>query len=164
MDRIPLYESTGPAAMVRIARGERLKKPDFTMTRGYTQELWDMGISCWDADPTRRPTIDHVLNTLEVTALQWRPIFPRDGHGTTVSEGEGLGHIPGAAARGRDSRSTSPGVQQQNVQGAQKSLDQAVDQILMKVTSPLKENEVPGVVKVLEWVCRKHLRINYRSV
>ena len=161
---MPFYEYTGPAAVFQIARGERPKKPDFTMTRGYTQELWDMGMSCWDADPTKRPTIDHVLNTLEVTAQPWRPISPHDGHGATVSEGGGTDHTSRAAARDRDSRSTPLGVQQQNAQDAQTSLDQAVDQILMKVTSPLKESEVPGVVKVLEWVCKKHLWINCRSV
>ena len=157
--------------MSQIAQGERPKKPDFTITRGYTGELWDMGMSCWDADPTKRPTIDGVLNTLEITAGRWRPkheefhpLSPRDGHGTTVSEGEKSSHIPRPVARDPSSRSTPPSTQQQNVQGAQASLDKAVDLILSKAKSPLKENEVPGVVEELERVCRKHLRINYRSV
>jgi hypothetical protein len=167
MDRIPFYEYTGLAAMLQIAQGERPEKPDFAFTRGYTQELWDMGMSCWDADPAKRPTIDHVLDTLETAARGWRPeheephpLSPHGGHGTTTSEGEGSGHIPTTVTHSRDSRSTSPDAQQQNARDAQTSPDRDVDQILMKLKSALKEDEVPGVV---ELVRIEHLRINYRS-
>ena len=60
--------------MVHIIRGERPKKPPtFSITRGYTEELWDMTASCWDVNSAKRPTIDRVLNTLIVAAEQWKP-------------------------------------------------------------------------------------------
>ena len=31
-----------------------------------------MGKSCWDTDPAKRPTVDHMLSTLEIAAEQWR--------------------------------------------------------------------------------------------
>ena len=157
--------------MFRAARGERPTEPDFTITRGYTQELWDMGMLCWDTDPVKRPTVDDVLNTLEIAAGRWRPkhdelqpLSPHDGRGTTASKREGSGHIPRAVTRDRGSRSTPPDAQHQNVQDTRTSPDTAVDQILVKAKSPLKENEVSGVVEVLERVCMKHLGIYHRSV
>ena len=59
--------------MVHIIRGEPPKKPIFFITRGYTQELWDMTTSCWDVEPTKRPTIDHVLGALTIAAERWEP-------------------------------------------------------------------------------------------
>ena len=58
--------------MVHIFRGEPPKKPIFSITRGYTQELWDMSTFCWDLDPTKRPTVEHVLHTLIIAAEQWK--------------------------------------------------------------------------------------------
>ena len=54
-DRIPFYESNDYLAMIHIIRGEPPRKPMFFITRGYTQELWDITTSCWDVDPRPRP-------------------------------------------------------------------------------------------------------------
>ena len=71
-DRIPFYEYTDPVATLQVTRGQRPGKPNLATTRGYTQELWDMGMSCWDADPAKRPTVGHVLSTLEIATEQWK--------------------------------------------------------------------------------------------
>ena len=31
-----------------------------------------MGVSCWDVDPAKRPTVGPVLGTLEIAAEQWK--------------------------------------------------------------------------------------------
>ena len=91
-DRVPFYEYNDFEAMLRIIRGERPKKPYFSITRGYTQELWDMATCCWDVDPTKRPTVDCVLDTLRIAAEQWKPkhggLSTQDDWNSTDSEEE----------------------------------------------------------------------------
>ena len=43
------------------------------MTRGYTEELWEMTTLCWREDPSDRPTVDHVLAALRSAAEEWKP-------------------------------------------------------------------------------------------
>jgi hypothetical protein len=92
MDRIPFYECNDYAAMLRIIRGEPPKKPILSITRGYTEELWDMSLCCWDVDPTKRPTVDPVLDRLIVAAEQWVPrhggLSTQDDWDSTDSEEE----------------------------------------------------------------------------
>jgi len=45
------------------------------ITRGYTQELWDMSMSCWDVEPSKRPKVERVLGTLIIAAKQWEPKY-----------------------------------------------------------------------------------------
>ena len=88
-DKIPFYEHNEYAAMTRILQGEPPKKPIFSITRGYTQELWDMTTSCWDVEPTKRPTVDRVLDALIIAAEQWRPkhgVSTQDDRDPTTSE------------------------------------------------------------------------------
>jgi len=54
-----------------ILEGERPEKPTFDTTRGYTEKLWEMTTSCWEGDPSDRPTVDHVLDVLRSGAEQW---------------------------------------------------------------------------------------------
>ena len=56
-----------------------------------------MGMSCWDADPAKRPAVGHVLGTLEITAGRWKQanreeLPPHDNLPPTVSGG--LSHGP----------------------------------------------------------------------
>ena len=78
--------------MLHIIQGDRPKKPFFSITRGYTQELWDMTSCCWDVEPTKRPTVDRVLNTLIIAAEQWEPghggLSTQDDQSSTASEDE----------------------------------------------------------------------------
>ena len=57
--------------MLDILQGVRPKKPDFATTRGYTKELWQMTMCCWEEDPSSRPTVDHVLDALR-NAVEYR--------------------------------------------------------------------------------------------
>jgi len=65
-------------ALLHIIEGARPKKPAFNITRGYTEELWVMTTSCWDEDPTKRPTVDTVLDTLRRAAERWEPKLEED--------------------------------------------------------------------------------------
>ena len=91
-DRIPFYEYNDLVVMFHIFQGERPKKPRFAITRGYTEELWDMTTSCWDADPAKRPTVDHILDVLIIGAEQWKPkhggLYAHDDRNATDSEEE----------------------------------------------------------------------------
>lgn len=71
--------------MSDIVEGVRPGKPTFVMTRGYTEEIWQLTMSCWKEDPTERPTVDYALDALESAAGQWvskggelAPLSPRD--------------------------------------------------------------------------------------
>ena len=89
-DRIPFYEYNDNVVMFHIAQGGRPKKPTFANTRGYTEEPWDMTTHCLDLDPSKRPTIDHVLDKLITAAEQWQPkhegVSTQDDWNPTVSE------------------------------------------------------------------------------
>ena len=58
--------------MYNILQGVRPKAPVFATTRGYTEELWRMTTICWEEDPNRRPTVDHVLGVLRSAAEKWK--------------------------------------------------------------------------------------------
>ena len=58
--------------MYHIIDGVRPAKPNFVLTRGYTEELWAMTTSCWNEVATERPTVDHVLEVLEAAAERWK--------------------------------------------------------------------------------------------
>ena len=57
--------------MQKILEGVRPKKPIFAITRGYTEELWEMTMTCWEEDPVKRPTVDRVLGVLRSAAERW---------------------------------------------------------------------------------------------
>ena len=60
-------------ATLDILQGVRPKKPIFVITRGYTEELWQMTTTCWEEDPANRPAIDVILGKLNSAAEQWKP-------------------------------------------------------------------------------------------
>jgi len=60
----PFYEYKELVVMYNILQGVRPKEPVFAMTRGYTEELWQLTTSYWKADFNERPTVDYVLATL----------------------------------------------------------------------------------------------------
>ena len=58
--------------MIHILDGVRPEKPDLSITRGYTDELWEMTTSCWEEDSIKRPTVDFVLGVLGSTGERWK--------------------------------------------------------------------------------------------
>jgi len=62
-------------AMFDIIQGVRPKKPIFAITRGYTEELWEMTMRCWKEAPNERPRVDYILDALGVAAEQWKPRY-----------------------------------------------------------------------------------------
>jgi hypothetical protein len=59
--------------MLRIIQGERPQKPIFVITRGYTEDLWEITTRCWDEKPLERPIVDDLLKALKSAAKQWEP-------------------------------------------------------------------------------------------
>ena len=62
--------------MLRIIDGVRPLKPIFVITRGYTEDLWELTTHCWNQDLFERPPVDQVLEALDVAAEQWKPRLP----------------------------------------------------------------------------------------
>ena len=58
---------------MQIIKGARPKKPDFAVSRGYTEELWELTTECWWPDPAKRTTVDHLFGVLRDAALEWKP-------------------------------------------------------------------------------------------
>ena len=52
--------------------GVRPQKPIFVITRGYTEDLWEMTTSCWNEVPAERPTVEQVLEVLRISAEEWK--------------------------------------------------------------------------------------------
>ena len=59
--------------MYSILQGVRPKAPAFVVTRGYTEELWELTTICWREDSNERPTVDYVLTVLKSSAEQRKP-------------------------------------------------------------------------------------------
>ena len=56
-----------------IVNGERPKKPNFIVSCGYTEELWKLTEDCWNADPSKRITVDNLAMAFEGEVPKWKP-------------------------------------------------------------------------------------------
>ncbi|KAF9787032.1 kinase-like domain-containing protein [Thelephora terrestris] len=86
-DRVPYYDRGELPAMLRIIQGERPQKPIFVITRGYTEDLWEITTRCWDEKPLERPIVDDLLKALKSAAKQWKPTLsfsPQDDLSPTL--------------------------------------------------------------------------------
>ena len=72
-DKKPLHEYNSLSVSLKIIAGERPKKPNFIISRGYTEELWELTTECWWQDPAKRATVGHLLGVLGNAALVWKP-------------------------------------------------------------------------------------------
>ena len=76
--------------MCYIIEGMRPSEPKFNITRGYTEELWEMTTRCWKQDPAERSTVDEVLGAVRIAAEKWKPkglpTLSQDGQSPTLHE------------------------------------------------------------------------------
>lgn len=61
--------------MRKVIGGMRPKKPIPAITRGYTEELWETTTACWEKDPVKRPTADHISGVLRGAVGRWKPKY-----------------------------------------------------------------------------------------
>ncbi|EJD36822.1 kinase-like protein, partial [Auricularia subglabra TFB-10046 SS5] len=66
-ERPPWPDLSSFAVMHRVCSGSHPRKPD----TGFDPELWDVCRSCWSFEPSHRPTIQSVLDTLTVSLRSW---------------------------------------------------------------------------------------------
>ena len=134
----------------KIIEGVRPKKPIFAITRGYTEELWEMTTACWEEDPAKRPPVDHVLGMLRSAAGQWKPKYGElaaqdDWSPTSPTEGSDLEN---------ESEPFTPTSASSPQQLATETLPPAPTPA---IRAPLGEDEVREVAKTLEEARRMHI-------
>jgi len=71
-DKKPFHEYSSWGVVLRIVEGDRPKKPNFVISRGYTEDLWELTTACWGGDPAKRPTASKLRELLGNAALQWK--------------------------------------------------------------------------------------------
>ncbi|KAG6828226.1 hypothetical protein H0H92_008759, partial [Tricholoma furcatifolium] len=86
--QLPFAHITREATIVnRVRNGQRLDRPlDASLSWnvwGLTEEIWALMETCWDFDPTRRPTIDVIIECFERS-------LPQDAQLTKEANGEFL--------------------------------------------------------------------------
>ena len=133
-----------------LEEGARPEKPNFILTRGYTEELWDLTVSCWNERFTDRPSVDYVLERLKVAAERWEPpngdnppLFP-EGDWNQPPSAESDSPTPSeredqyAIATGVSDPPPNPPVTETPVPAATPSASQPS----LPVASPIAESEV----------------------
>ena len=68
--RAPYWDHRGNI-MQAILEGVRPNKPNSAAAPGFTDELWWIVKSCWEADRGLRPDVETVLSHLTHAALAW---------------------------------------------------------------------------------------------
>ena len=61
--KVPFEEQGNPGAASRIFKGDRPEFPQNAEDVGLTIQMWELLQRCWDAEPTKRPTIEEVVET-----------------------------------------------------------------------------------------------------
>ena len=57
----------------KVLRGERPKRPQGVEGGGFTDDTWGALERCWKPEPSDRPSIDYVLQSLEKASKSWVP-------------------------------------------------------------------------------------------
>ena len=66
--RAPFFRYHGYAVVVRIANGERPKRPQGEEGGWFTDDIWSTLERCWQPSPSDRPSIKLVLHHLEIVS------------------------------------------------------------------------------------------------
>ena len=62
---VPFWNLKNESVVIQIAGGKRPPKPQAAEQLGLTAEMWRFIEKCWSGNPSKRPTIDEVVSTLE---------------------------------------------------------------------------------------------------
>jgi len=65
-ERVPFAPHEGTAVISKIVGGERPGKPQGREVARFTEGLWRMLEDCWKPQPDDRPSLDIVLECLQV--------------------------------------------------------------------------------------------------
>jgi serine/threonine protein kinase len=70
-DKAPFYKIKSPGKVViEVAKGKRPAPQDYPDCRYLNDPLWALFERCWQDDPSQRPTIDAVVNEMEII-ISW---------------------------------------------------------------------------------------------
>lgn len=67
---LPFHDKSKHAAIAKALDGTRPKRP---MGLWFTDEIWDLLQHCWKHEPSDRPSVDHVLESLTKASDAWTP-------------------------------------------------------------------------------------------
>ena len=64
--------------MMRIVRGIRPERPQFSHAIGFIDPVWTIVEGCWKETSSSRPDVSSVVECLVAAAAQWTPTPPLD--------------------------------------------------------------------------------------
>ena len=70
---LPFYQFANRVVSLRILRGDRPERPQGAEGVWFTDEVWQLLVSCWTTQPEIRPSIEDVLRRLGRASRSWRP-------------------------------------------------------------------------------------------
>jgi len=74
--------------MRKVIEGERPGRPGGAEGAQFTDDLWRMLNLCWETQPGSRPTIQAVLECLELVSGAWTPPSPQVDEGAETDESD----------------------------------------------------------------------------
>src|ERR1700691_902097 len=80
-DDIPFCEDGKEARVIaKILRGNRPTRPShhLSMTRGLSNIIWQLVETCWNPEPTKRPTAKHVIEQFRALSRSFTDARPVD--------------------------------------------------------------------------------------
>jgi len=75
--QVPFYHHVDLTVVVRVANGERPRRPRGAERAWFTDDIWSLLEHCWEHSPCNRPRIRDVLQFLEKSSKSWTPPSPQ---------------------------------------------------------------------------------------
>ena len=72
----PFPRYNGVIVMRKVIDGERPERPQGPEATWFTDDLWEMLDQCWSSQPKVRPTVEAVLERLDLGSTAWQPLPP----------------------------------------------------------------------------------------